>query len=75
MKETNDAQPDHVRLSDTFQDVLGRRIARRSFLKGALLTAPLLIVGSASLSRHLECFAKPTGRHAVGSRLHQQTID
>src|SRR5918996_940867 len=53
MKETNDAQPDHVRLSDTFQDVLGRRIARRSFLKGALLTAPLLIVGPASLSRHL----------------------
>jgi secreted PhoX family phosphatase len=53
MKETNDPQPDHVRLSDTFQDVLGRRIARRSFLKGALLTAPLLIVGPASLSRHL----------------------
>ena len=39
--------------NDTFQDVLGRRIARRSFLKGAILTAPLLMVGSVNLSKHL----------------------
>jgi len=30
---------------DTFQDVVTRRMARRSFLKGALLTAPLIIAG------------------------------
>lgn len=30
---------------DTFQDVVTWRLARRSFLKGALLTAPLIIAG------------------------------
>ena len=38
---------------DTFQDVVTRRMARRSFLKGALLTAPLIIAGPSALGRHL----------------------
>jgi uncharacterized protein len=38
---------------DTFQDVVTRRMARRSFLKGALLTAPLIIAGPGALGRHL----------------------
>ena len=37
---------------DSFQDVLSRCIARRSFLKGALLTAPLLIAAPVAISRH-----------------------
>jgi secreted PhoX family phosphatase len=53
MKQNNDPQPDQAWPSDTFHDVLDRRIARRSFLKGALLTAPLLIVGPGPLSGQL----------------------
>jgi len=35
---------------ETFQDILSRRIARRSFLKGALVTGSLLAAGSSPLS-------------------------
>jgi secreted PhoX family phosphatase len=34
---------------ETFEDVLSRRIARRSFLKGALMTAPILVAGPSFL--------------------------
>jgi len=30
---------------ETFAEILSRRMARRSFLKGALAAAPLLVVG------------------------------
>lgn len=53
MKQSNDLSTDQPRPNDTFQDVLGRRIARRSFLKGALLTVPLLVATPAALCRGL----------------------
>ena len=37
---------------ETFQEVLSRNIARRSFLKGALISAPLLLAGPVALQRH-----------------------
>jgi hypothetical protein len=43
-----------VSAAETFQEVLERRIARRSFLKGALITAPLVIGGPAALGRLAE---------------------
>lgn len=45
---------------ETFEEVLSRRIARRSFLKGALVTAPLLLVGP-SLLRPQKVQAAPDG--------------
>ena len=40
---------DHSNTGETFENVLSRRLARRSFLKGALVTAPLLFVGASLL--------------------------
>lgn len=37
---------------ETFREVLSRNIARRSFLKGALISTPLLLVGPVALQRH-----------------------
>ena len=37
---------------ETFQEVLSRNIARRSFLKGALISAPLILAGPGALQRH-----------------------
>lgn len=48
----NERNPQEVS-GNTFQDVLARRIARRTFLKGALLTAPLLVAAPAALGRRL----------------------
>jgi hypothetical protein len=53
MKQSNDFEADTAPSGDTFQNVLSRRIARRSFLKSALITAPLLIGLPGSLSRQL----------------------
>ena len=46
---------------ETFQEVLSRNIARRSFLKGALITAPLLIAGPGVLRRHFVQAEEPNG--------------
>ena len=49
----NRSRPQEVddRSKNTFQEVLSSRVARRSFLKGALLTAPVLVLGPAMLKR------------------------
>lgn len=38
---------------DTFEDVVTWRMARRSFLKDALLTVPLVIAGPRAVGYHL----------------------
>lgn len=42
----------HAPRRETFQEVLSRRIARRSFLQGALAAVPLLLVGTSMLIRN-----------------------
>ncbi|MEW6299682.1 MAG: PhoX family phosphatase [Thermodesulfobacteriota bacterium] len=38
-----------TRAGEAFQDILARRVARRSFLKGAFVGGPLLVIGSSLL--------------------------
>ena len=52
---------------ETFEDIVYRRMARRSFLKGALLTAPLLIAGPGMLSRGSRML--PAGMSCVSNPL------
>ena len=59
MKKNIDSE-DHSNTGETFENVLSRRLARRSFLKGALVTAPLLFVG-ASLLRPQKVQAQNSG--------------
>jgi secreted PhoX family phosphatase len=72
MKNSQDRIAKQVATSDTFQEVLGRRIARRSFLKGALLTAPLLIVGPGNLTQHLADAAEGDGLNFKPIKLDNQ---
>jgi secreted PhoX family phosphatase len=53
MKKETEREHEDADATDTFEEVLSRRLGRRSFLKGALLTAPLVIVGPAALRRQL----------------------
>src|SRR5918995_537615 len=46
---------------ETFQEVLSRNIARRSFLKGALISAPLILAGPGALRRHFAQAEEPNG--------------
>ena len=46
---------------ETFQEVLSRNIARRSFLKGALISAPLILAGPGVLRRHFVQAEEPNG--------------
>ena len=52
------AEAPDVSGGETFQEVLERRMARRSFLKSALIAAPLVIAGPDALGR----FAEASGR-------------
>jgi hypothetical protein len=72
MKNGDNIKPQPVIQTDTFQDVLGRRIARRSFLKGALLTAPLLIMGPGQISKHLADAAEGDGLNFKPIKLDNQ---
>ena len=47
--------------AETFQEVLIRNIARRSFLKGALISAPLILAGPGALQRHFAQAEEETG--------------
>lgn len=38
-----------TRAGEALQDILARRVARRSFLKGAFVGGPLLVIGSSLL--------------------------
>ncbi len=39
--------------NETFQEVLKRRVSRRSILKGALMASPLLVVGPSAITSSL----------------------
>ena len=52
MKNRSQSKLSAHKAGETFQEVLSRNIARRSFLKGALITAPLLLAGPGALQRH-----------------------
>jgi secreted PhoX family phosphatase len=72
MKRSEDLIAKQGATSDTFQEVLARRIARRSFLKGALLATPLLIMRPDQFSKHLANAAEGDGLNFKSIRLDNQ---
>ena len=61
MKTRSHSKASDHQSGETFQEVLSRNIARRSFLKGALISAPLILAGPGALQRHFAQAAEDSG--------------
>jgi hypothetical protein len=61
MKTRSHSKASDHQSGETFQEVLSRNIARRSFLKGALISAPLILAGPGALQRHFARAAEESG--------------
>ena len=61
MKTRSHSKASDHQSGEIFQEVLSRNIARRSFLKGALISAPLILAGPGALQRHFAQAAEESG--------------